>query len=367
VLLRNVTATQAAAIGADLVGRVAARAVHGTGVDARRSTASVGVVVFESGTEMTGAELLNDADLAMYEAKENGGNRCVVYSPQPPEGDHAASGPISWPDRIRRALDEDRLMLYAQPILEIKRAEISRYELLLRMLGPEGELILPDAFLPVAERRGIIRTIDRWVVREAIALLRHAQPGVRLQVNISGRSLSDSDFLGFIRNELARSGAAPENLVFEVTETAAIANLDDAHSFLTSLAELGCGIALDDFGSGFASFQYLKTLPFDEMKIDGQFIQNVKTNPDDLLLVETLVRLAHGLGKRTVAEYVEDVATLQLIGDLGVDYAQGFFVGVPVPARPLIMRSGASPATARSELHRRTSARPPRRGTTRSR
>jgi EAL domain-containing protein (putative c-di-GMP-specific phosphodiesterase class I) len=327
---------EAATIGAALVARVAAWAVHGEGVDGGRITASVGVVVFEPGTTMTGGELLNDADLAMYEAKGDGGHRCVVYSLAPADG--ARGGRISWPERIRRALDEDRLTLYAQPILDIESDEISRYELLLRMIGADGEIISPAAFLPVAERRGMIRSIDRWVVREAIALLECSREGIRLQVNISGRSLSDPDFLVYVRRELAGSSAAPADLVFEVTETAAIANLDDARSFLSSLAKMGCGVALDDFGSGFASFQYLKNLPFDELKIDGQFIKNVTTNPDDLLLVETLVRLARGLGKRTVAEYVKDAATLRLIGDLGVDYAQGYHIGKPMPARPLLVR-----------------------------
>jgi EAL domain-containing protein (putative c-di-GMP-specific phosphodiesterase class I) len=210
------------------------------------------------------------------------------------------------------------------------------------MRGLDGEIILPGDFLPVAERRGMIRTIDRWVVREAIALLEQCRGEIRLQVNISGRSLSDPDFLDYTRSELSASSAAPSDLVFEVTETTAIANLEIARTFLTDLAAMGCGISLDDFGSGFASFQYLKSLPFDELKIDGQFIQNVTTNPDDLLLVETLVGLAHGLGKRTVAEYVENAATLRLIRDLGVDYAQGFFVGKPAPAETLIAQHPAS-------------------------
>ena len=178
----------------------------------------------------------------------------------------------------------------------------------------------------------MIRTIDRWVVREAIALLEQLRRGeVRLQVNISGRSLSDPDFLDYTRSELAASSAGFGPRVR--------GHRDGRHREPRGRAELprrsrrmGCGISLDDFGSGFASFQYLKSLPFDELKIDGQFIQNVTTNPDDLLLVETLVGLARGLGKRTVAEYVEDAATLRLIRDLGVDYAQGFFVGKPAPA-----------------------------------
>ncbi|MGH2942272.1 MAG: putative bifunctional diguanylate cyclase/phosphodiesterase, partial [Solirubrobacteraceae bacterium] len=340
LLIPDVTPEQAGVVGSALVERVSARAVHGEGASARRTTASIGVVVYAEETELTGDQLLNDADLAMYEAKDDGGNRCVVYSAE--QAANAAGGRISWPDRIRRALDEERLVLYAQPILDIRAGEVTRYELLLRMLGPDGEVIPPGAFLPVAERRGMIRTIDRWVVREAIALLEQragAAAAVRLSVNISARTLSDPDFLGYIRAELAASSVDAADLVFEVTETAAIANIDDARRFLTSLSELGCGIALDDFGTGFGSLHYLKNLPFDELKIDGQFIQGLTTNPDDLVLVETLVRLSRGLGKRTVAEFVENEETLQLISDVGVDFAQGYHLGKPAPALSQIGRA----------------------------
>jgi diguanylate cyclase (GGDEF)-like protein/PAS domain S-box-containing protein len=336
VLMPALHHAQAPSIGEALVERIAERAVHGDGPGARRTTASVGVVVYADDTEMTGGQLLNDADLAMYEAKDDGGNRCVVY---PAEEASSAGGRISWPERIRRALDEERLVLYAQPILDINAGTITSYELLVRMLGPKGEVIPPGAFLPVAERRGMIRTIDRRVVREAIALLDQRPStgtAARLQVNVSARSLSDPDLLGYIRSELGAARVDPADLLFEVTETAAIANIDDASRFLTSLSELGCGIALDDFGAGFGSFHYLKNLPFDELKIDGQFIRNLTTNPDDLVLVETLVQLARGLGKRTVAEYVEDAAVVQLLRDVGVDYAQGYYIGAPMPASALL-------------------------------
>ena len=337
VLVGDLGREQAEILGAALVQRVSEHAVHIAGGRIQR-TASVGVVVHAADTDLTGDELLNDADLAMYEAKDAGGNRCVVYCTATVQSTGVVNQ-ISWPDRIRRALDEQHLTLYAQPILNIASGKITNYELLLRMLGPDGEVILPGAFLPIAERRGMIRTIDRWVVREAIALLERrnatADP-VRLQINISARSLSDHDFLDFICNALENSPIDPAGLVFEVTETAAIASLDDARRFLTSLSDLGCGIALDDFGSGFASFHYLKNLPFDELKIDGQFIKNLTTDPSDLVLVESLVALARGLGKQTVAEYVEDAATLQLVRDVGIDHAQGYYVGRPAPALPMI-------------------------------
>ena len=340
VMIEDVTTEEAGVVGAALVDRIARWAVHGAGMGARRTTASVGVVAYGAGTEMSGDQLLNDADLAMYEAKDAGGNRCVVYAAEQAGGGEAVSR-ISWPERIRRALDEERLTLYAQPILDIGTRKMSHYELLLRMIGPDGEVILPGAFLPVAERRGMIRAIDRWVVRAAIGLLEeHQTEGepLCLQLNISARSLSDDDFLEYVFAALDRSNVDPAGLVFEVTETAAIASLGDACRFLTALSERGCGIALDDFGSGFASFQYLKDLPFDELKIDGQFIKNLTTSPDNLVLVETLQQLARSMGKRTVAEYVEDAATLQIVREVGIDYAQGWYVGRPAPANEVIGR-----------------------------
>jgi diguanylate cyclase (GGDEF)-like protein/PAS domain S-box-containing protein len=344
VLIPDANPAEAAIVGHALVERIGERAVHHGGAVMRRTTASIGVVVFGADTQMTGDQLLNDADLAMYEAKDDGGNRCVVYSSDPPAGG-APGSYVSWPDRIRRALDDERLTLFAQPILDIQAGEITRYELLLRMLSDNGDVISPGAFLPVAERRGMIGSIDRWVVRTAIALLDRCAKEVRLQVNISARSLSDPDFLVYIRSELAAAGADPSKLVFEVTETAAIANVDDARRLLTRLADLGCGIAIDDFGAGFASFYYLMNLPFDELKIDGQFIRNLTTNPDDLVLVQTLVQLAHGLGKHTVAEYVEDAETLELVRRLGVDFAQGYHVGRPSPAAALLAQ-GVAPRVA---------------------
>ena len=345
VLIGNATAAAARGVAERIVTALHDRAVIGYGTTERRAAASVGVVVYSRNTEMTSDQLLNDADLAMYEAKDNGGNRCAVYSADPAAdgSDHAPS----WPEQIRRALDDEHLTMYAQPIVDLRSGAVMNFELLLRMVGPAGEIIAPGAFLPVAERRGMIRAIDRWVIGEAIALLDElglsppagdagADGEIRLHVNLSGRSLSDVDFMDFIRAKIEGAGVDPHQLVFEITETAAIANVDDACRFLTSLSELGCGIALDDFGAGFGSLHYLKNLPVDLLKIDGQFITNLTTNPDDLVVVESLVRMAGGLRMRTAAEYVEDAATLQLVGDLGVDFAQGYHTGRPGPARQVI-------------------------------
>ncbi len=352
VLIDEATARDAKRIGERMLARLHERAVVGDGADARRPSASMGIIVYSATTRLSGDQLLNDADLAMYEAKAGGGARCVVYCADAPDSG-SSDGNASWPDRIRSALDEERFAIYAQPILDLHTGDVTNFELLLRMVGLDGEIIPPGAFLPVAERRGMIRTIDRWVIRQAVDLLAGLtakgdldERPLHLHVNISGRSLSDTDFLGYIRAELRRSRVDARRLVFEITETAAIGNLDDACRFLTSLSELGCGIALDDFGAGFGSLHYLKNLPVDYLKIDGQFIQNLTTNPDDLVVVDSLVRMSRGLRMRTTAEYIEDAATLKLVKDLGVDFAQGYHVGRPGPARDVIdaARAGRLPA-----------------------
>ncbi|MEY2515324.1 MAG: hypothetical protein QOJ89_2682 [bacterium] len=343
LIIGESTAGNAQRAGQRILRRVHELAFIGSGASVRRANASMGILVYSAETELTGDQLLNDADLAMYEAKDKGGARCVVYSADACESG-ISGGSASWPDRIRRALDEERFAIYAQPMLDLHSGDITNFELLLRMVAPDGKIIAPGAFLPVAERRGMIRTIDRWVIRQAVDLVAelrspdgdsHDLP-LHLHVNLSGRSLSDADFLGYIRAELARSGIDASQLVFEITETAAIENVGDACSFLTSLSALGCGIALDDFGAGFGSLHYLKNLPIDHLKIDGQFIQNLTTNPDDLVVVDSLVRMARGLRMHTTAEYIEDAATLQLVKDLGVDFAQGYHVGRPGPARQVI-------------------------------
>jgi diguanylate cyclase (GGDEF)-like protein/PAS domain S-box-containing protein len=355
LLIGEATAQDARRAGERIVRRVQRQAHVGLSPNVRRATASVGIVVYSAETAIAGDQLLNDADLAMYEAKDSGGNRCVVYSADAEHVDGSGDA-SSWPDRIRRALAEERFAIYAQPILDLHSGKTTNYELLLRMIGLDGRIIPPGAFLPVAERRGMIRTIDRWVIRQAVGLLEElaqsesdARAPIRLHVNISGRSLSDGDFLQYIRTELERAGIDPSQLIFEITETAAIADTGDACSFLTSLSELGCGIALDDFGTGFGSLHYLKNFPIDFLKIDGQFIQNLTTNPDDLVVVDSLIHMARGLHMQTAAEYVEDAATLQLLEDLGIDFAQGYHIGRPGPAHLVIRELGraATPAGLR--------------------
>jgi PAS domain S-box-containing protein len=249
-------------------------------------------------------------------------------------GDTAAAmrelATLSWVGRIRDALDEGRFVLYSQPIVPLGDGEPSE-ELLLRMIGPSDNVILPGSFLPVAEKYGLIGEIDRWVITEAIRL---AATGRRVEVNLSAVSIDTLDMLTFIERRIREAGADPANIVFEITETALMRDIDAGASFARGLAELGCRFALDDFGTGFGSFTYLKRLPVDYLKIDIEFVRDLTTNPATRHLVRAIVSLAQAFGVRTIAEGVEDEETLGLLREEHVDYAQGFYFGRPAPIDP---------------------------------
>jgi EAL domain-containing protein (putative c-di-GMP-specific phosphodiesterase class I) len=243
-------------------------------------------------------------------------------------------------ERIRHALEADRLVLYCQPILDLSTNQVCQYELLLRLPDEEGgELLPPSAFLYGAERFGLIQAIDGWVVRKAISLIaEHARVGLKLvlNVNLSGKSIGDRKLAALIEEGLAETGIDPARLNFELTETAAIANIEDAKAFASRLRCRGCQFALDDFGAGFGSFYCLKNFPFDYLKIDGDFIRNLVASPMDRLVVEAIVSIARGMGKKTIAEFVADEGTVQLLREIGVDYAQGYHLGMPRPVTEIM-------------------------------
>ena len=296
-------------------------------------TGSIGVAAIEAGLALTPAELLMNADVAMYDAKEAGRGRFAVHDPQA-GGAARLTHAITWAERIRDALADDGLVLYHQPIMDLKLGQITRHELLLRMIGPDGEHVLPATFLHIAERFGMMGEIDSWVVRQAIALIAGQERlGRRLQlhVNLSSLSLTNPETMATLQSELERSAIDPACLTFEIPEAAAIVNIQKVRSFAERAAELGCGFALDDFGAGFGSFYYLKHLPFDLLKIDGEFVRHLGESVKDQLIVQSLAKIATELGKQTVAEFVEDKATLDLVRSYGVDFAQGYGVGHPEP------------------------------------
>ncbi|MDP9221177.1 MAG: amino acid permease [Actinomycetota bacterium] len=332
VLLRNVNAAQAEVIARDLLDAIRATRVMLESGAETRLTVSIGITTFDGEDRVGAADLLVNADIAMYDAKEAGRDRLSIAT----AGVHQErmKSRQRWLERIRDALDQGRMELHAQPILHLASGKITQYELLIRMRSDSGEIIPPAAFLEIAERSGMIRDIDLWVVRTAcqlIAAARSAGRQLRLEINVSGVSVSDPAFLQLIEPELVRIQPHAANLVFELTETAAIVDLKNATDFATGLARHGCTLALDDFGAGFGSFYYLKHLPCRYLKIDGEFIRNLPNSAVDQVFVRSMVELATGLGKLTIAEFVEDGATMGLLRELGVDYAQGYHVGRPAP------------------------------------
>jgi diguanylate cyclase (GGDEF)-like protein/PAS domain S-box-containing protein len=307
-------------------------------------TASIGVATLPEDAD-TPEEALARADLAMYRAKTTRDRYCFYSSEQ--DTDQVFASQRVWEERIREALANERFILYAQPVVSLRNGARS-FELLLRLVEGD-EVVLPQEFLGIAERSGLISSIDRWVVRRAIALLAERQAlgdDVSFEVNLSGKAIGDEGLLAVMQEQLAATGARPEGLVLEITETAAIANIERAGRFIQSLKELGCRFAIDDFGVGFSSFYYLKHLPVDFLKIDGSFISNLARDDVDQHLVRAIVEVARGLGKKTIAEYVGDDATVDLLRSMGVDFGQGFHLGKPLPlaeafARPSPTREAA--------------------------
>lgn len=332
ILLPDASADEAVLVAQQLLEAIRVEAVPVMGRP-RRVTASIGVAPVVHREGLAGEDLLVSADLAMYDAKEAGRDRVARYATGPHERDRTEAR-LSWVERIREALDHDDFELHAQPIVDLGTGIISQWELLVRMRSEDGDLIPPGAFLSVAERYGLIQELDRWVLRRAIGLLARAQAArhpLVLEVNVSGRSMGDPRVLETVERELATTGVRGEDLILEITETAAVENIPQAQAFGRRLSELGCRFALDDFGAGFGSFYYLKHLPFDVLKIDGEFIRNCRTNPVDRLVIQAVVDIARGLGKHTVAEFVGDDETMALLRAHGVDYAQGFHLGKPAP------------------------------------
>lgn len=302
----------------------------------RTVTASIGVAMFDD-PGLTGKDVLINADVTMYDAKQSGRDRSATFSA-------VASGPrrtktqLTWVDRINTAFGEDRLALYAQPIVDLSNGRINRFELLLRMLDESGDAIGPAPFLDVAERAGLVGRIDRWVTAHAIELLANPEldADTVLTVNLSAITIGEPDLLAHLERRFAETGADPRRLVLEITETAAVTDIRRARGFVERLAAIGCQFAIDDFGAGFGNFYYLKHLPFDYIKIDGEFISNCVNSRTDQLVIASLVTIARGLGKQTIAEFVSDEEALGFLRDQGVDYAQGYHIGRPGPVETIL-------------------------------
>jgi diguanylate cyclase (GGDEF)-like protein/PAS domain S-box-containing protein len=331
VLLRGASAEVADAVACELIGTLRALALE-AGEKTIRVTASAGIAALGGDEELTAEGVLAAADMAMYEAKRAGRDRVVRFTEQ--LRDELERG-RSWVARLRDALEHDRFELLAQPVLDLRTREVELHELLLRLRDEDGELCGPEAFMGVADRFDLTEAIDRWVLRRALALQREpAGAGLCLAVNVSARSIGPA-VIELLEREIAAAGDVPTPLILEVTESAAIADLQQARAFAEALERLGLRMSLDDFGAGLGSFSSLRALPVDYLKIDGQFVAGLAGNPVDREIVKAIVGLARAAGRRTVAEFVSDQDTLELLAELGVDLAQGFHVGRPRPLEEL--------------------------------
>jgi diguanylate cyclase (GGDEF)-like protein len=296
------------------------------------STISVGLTMFGVESDGGAEAVLAAADEAMYRAKREGRNRVSMFE-APVEATAGESRRLTTSAKIRNAITQNRLSLATQPIHSLADGAIKRFELLLRMRGESGELLPAKAFIGVAERAGMIQELDRWVVGQALELLgRRERDGVplSLHINISGASLTDVSVLEYIERQLDEGEADPSRCTFEITQTARVEDLETAASFADRLTEFGCEVAIDDYGAGFGPFEYLKRFPFDVIKIDGTFVRDLANNDADQLTVQAIVGIAQGLGKTTIAEFVEDEETAVILRAYGVDMAQGYHLGPPV-------------------------------------
>jgi EAL domain-containing protein (putative c-di-GMP-specific phosphodiesterase class I) len=330
LLLRGTSPEGAEEVGAELLATLREQP-FGLGDDRARVTASAGVAGLDEGPDAEA--VLSAADIAMYEGKHGGRDRMVRFTPRlRAELERGRT----WLARIGEALENDGFALLAQPVLDLRTGTIAQHELLLRLEDDDGTLAGPDAFLPVAERFDLVEAIDRWVLTRALRLLRDPASGdTVLEVNLAAGSIGGGQVIPLLERELGIGGFDPSRLIVEVTETAAIANMQEARAFSDELSRLGVRMALDDFGSGFGSFYYLKHLPVDYLKIDGEFVVGLPASPVDQEVVKAIVMLARAVGRRTIAEFVPDQATQDLLAEYGVDLAQGFHVGHPRPVEEL--------------------------------
>jgi len=299
------------------------------------TTVSIGLVHLGH-TPTTLETSLRAADMACYMAKEKGRNRVQVYHADDSELS-VRFGEMAWVQRLHMALEENRFCLYAQEISPLGHTDggDGHIEILLRLHDEAGRIILPDSFIPAAERYGLMTSLDRWVVENVFKIIsrclqeRPGRPMAMCAINLSGITIGDDDFLGFLREKFHTYNIPPGMICFEITETSAIANLGSAIRFINELKALGCHFSLDDFCAGMSSFAYLKHLPVDFLKIDGSFVKDMLDGPINRAMVEVINHIGHVMGKRTIAEFVETPHIEQALLEIGVDYAQGYLIERP--------------------------------------
>lgn len=302
---------------------------------------SIGAVSIDAQSQSI-TQLMSSSDMACFAAKDWGGNRIHVYQ----EGEEELSkrrGEMQWVSRLHDALQENRFELFCQPIVPSNQIDAGKYhyEILLRMVGDHGELIPPNAFIPAAERYGLMIEIDRWVIEHALEIYSELSPRLSgkeftFSINLSGSSLGDENLKDHIHDQIKRFNIPAHGICFEITETAVIGNLVQAQSLIKEFRKLGCCFALDDFGSGLSSFSYLKNLPVDYLKIDGCFIRDILEDEIHESMVRAINQVSHIMGLKTIAEYVDNNETLERLKDIGIDYAQGYGIQKPFPVKQIL-------------------------------
>ncbi|WP_374090204.1 EAL domain-containing protein [Methylomicrobium lacus] len=331
ILASNVGQQQAEELAQKLCGEMATVVVD-SGGELHRASVSAGVLIFPK-ADCSAQDLLASADIAMYRAKEEGRGGWRLASHDDIER-KAIKSRVTWKGKIEKALEEDRFVLYYQPIMRIADRTITHYECLLRMVGEDGEISPPAKFIEVAELTGLIYQIDLRVIelafRKQVELLQEGLD-VKLSINLSAEMLSNSDAFVVINRLLQRYGLEAKHFIFEVTETQAMTRLQAAHDLILQIESIGGSFALDDFGVGFSSMSYLKQLPVNYLKIDGSFVKNILQSREDRLFVHAINGVGHGMGIKTIAEFVENRDILEVLAGIGVDYAQGYGIGMAMP------------------------------------
>jgi diguanylate cyclase (GGDEF)-like protein len=291
---------------------------------------SIGIAMIDS-DQFDHDDLISHADMACREAKASGRNRLAFHDMTEADAERMAAD-VNWVSKLREAIDNNLLMLRYQPIVCIATGETSSHEVLLRMKSDRGGMISPDAFLPAAVRFGLMAEIDTWLIEAAIAELaryRKDAPDLRFSLNLSANAFEAENLTEFVRSRLARHDVPPDCVTFEITESLAMRHLNHVEKQIAALRQLGCEVSLDDFGTGYSSFSYLQKLPVDYIKIDGSFIRDLVRNPVDQKMVRMIGEIGRAAGMKTVAEYVQSGSAFTLLGELGIDFAQGFYIGRP--------------------------------------
>jgi EAL domain-containing protein (putative c-di-GMP-specific phosphodiesterase class I) len=281
--------------------------------------------------------LIAQVDIACREAKASGRNRLQFFSMSEREAEKMVAD-VGWMSKLRAAIDNNAFVLRYQPIIDVATRQTTHHEVLLRMRAEDGKLIAPDAFLPAAVRFGLMAEIDTWMIENAIAVLatyQKDQPELCFSINLSVNAFESENLSGFVQSQLAKHGVRPASIVFEITESLAVRHLKHVEQQISSLRRIGCQLALDDFGTGYSSFSHLKRLSVDYIKIDGCFIRDLVDSPVDQKMVRMIAEIGREAGMKTIAEYVQSHEALELLGNLGVELAQGYYIGRPssVPTR----------------------------------